>query len=346
MNTWVQTDENAQYEIFLGPGEYSICGPQQRDHETINIPVVNPPAEITHDIHEDAPPKVGPFACQVVDAANRPVVGAIVDGTYPSSVARRLFTEQTTNDKGEFQTERTHTPLYLHARSADGKLAGVVRIDEKAVEGRIVVGPVATATGRLLDLDGKVLAQKRLPYGIRIHINEDDDWPFHDDFGGTAQTDAEGRFTIPGLVPGQTYHVAMELTEKSWTGVSILTPRDKGPLDLGELRIDTVLNRPYVTSNPRETRAADAFSASTTASIPASLQKDRTMWEAHRAHTAAPVVRQASGRRLHRPLPRVQRGGHQERDPAASCSIHPRLGSCAGSSSWPALIQECLAHNS
>ena len=123
-----------------------------------------------------------------------------------------------------------------------------------------------------------------LPYGIRIHINEDDDWPFHDDFGGTAQTDAEGRFTIPGLVPGQTYHVAMELTEKSWTGVSILTPRAAGRLDLGELRIDTVVNRPHVPPTP-EKRAADAFFASTTASIPASLQKDRTMLEARREHT-------------------------------------------------------------
>ena len=85
----------------------------------------------------------------------------------------------------------------------------VTRIDAEAAECRLVVGPVATATGRLLDLDGKALEQKYLRYGIRIHDDEEEDGPFFDAYGGTVQTDAQGRFTLAGLVPGQTYHVGL-----------------------------------------------------------------------------------------------------------------------------------------
>ena len=36
---------------------------------TLTIPAVNPPAEITQDIHEIPLPTTGPFVVQVVDAA-------------------------------------------------------------------------------------------------------------------------------------------------------------------------------------------------------------------------------------------------------------------------------------
>jgi len=282
MNDWVQTDDHDQYEIYLGPGEYHITGPRQEDAVTLAIPAVNPPAEITQDIHETPGPTTGPFAVQVVDAANRPVAGAVVNGTYPSARARGWFTEQKTNEQGRFQTERTHTPLVLHARSADGKLAVVTRVDAEEPACRLVVGPVATATGRLLDLDGKFLAAKKLPYGIRIHDDEMDDMPFHDAFGGTEITDAQGRFTLPGLVPGQTYHVTMELTENGWRIVTRVMPKGPGPLDLGDLRVDNVLNRPYVPPTP-EKRAADAFSSH--GSTPPSTRKDNLLIEARREHT-------------------------------------------------------------
>ena len=108
MNDWVQTDEHDEYEIFLGPGEYRIMGPQQENPVTVTIPAVNPPAEITQDIHEIPTPTTGPFAVQVVDAANRPVAGAVVNGTYPSRRARRWFTSRRpTNKAGSRPSGRT-----------------------------------------------------------------------------------------------------------------------------------------------------------------------------------------------------------------------------------------------
>ena len=70
-----------------------------------------------------------------------------------------------------------------------------------------MVSPIATATGRLLDLDGKVLEKKPMHYGIRIHNDDDEDAPFVEAYGNALETDAQGRFTLAGLVPGQKYHV-------------------------------------------------------------------------------------------------------------------------------------------
>src|SRR5262249_53970187 len=150
-------------------GEYEIMGPAQENAVTLTIPAVHPPAEIRHDIHEVPGPTIGPFAVEVVDIANRPVPGAVVNGKYPSTRSRRWFGEQKTNDQGRLRSERTHTSLVLYAKSADGKLACVMRSQAEAPDCRLVVALVATATGRLLDLDGKPLAQRYVTYGIRIH---------------------------------------------------------------------------------------------------------------------------------------------------------------------------------
>ena len=42
--------------------------------------------------------------------------------------------------------------------------------------------------------------------------------------------------------------------------MTTVTPKGPGPIDLGDLRVDTVLNRPYVPPTP-EQRTANAFEA-------------------------------------------------------------------------------------
>lgn len=282
MNRWIPTDESGEYEAYLGPGDYAMTGQQQNDWVALSIPAHNPPPEITQDIHETAPPTTGPLTIQVVDTQNRPIAGAIVGGHYPSRRARGWFTDVKTDERGRLQTERTHVPLYLYAKSADGKSGEVKRLPAEVSECQIVLRPVATAIGRLLDLDGKKLADRSLNYGIRIHVDEDEDNAFLDAFGGTAQTDAEGRFSIPGLVVGQNYEVALALTDKSWRGVTTVMPKGGGSIDLGDRRVDTLLNRPYVPPTPQE-RAASAFSHS--AEMPPLTQKQNLLAEARRERT-------------------------------------------------------------
>ena len=64
--------------------------------------------------------------------------------------------------------------------------------------------------------------------------------------------------------------------------VTILTPKGSGPIELGDLRIDTVLNRPYVPPTP-EKLTADAFSRG--AASPPRTQKDNLLIEARREYT-------------------------------------------------------------
>ena len=229
-----------------------------------------------------------------------------MNGMYPSTRARRWFTEQKTNEQGRLQTERTHTPLVLHAKSADGKLAGVTRIDAETTECRLVVGPVVTAAGRLLDLDGKALEQKYLHYGIRIHDDEEEDGRFEKPMAGQSQTGAARPFhpRWPGPRPDVPRHVGADREGLSGRDDQV-TPKGPEPIDLGDLRVDTVLNRPYVPPTP-EKRTSNAFSsqASTPPINPERQPADRG---ASRTYSAALAVRPARRRSVHRPLPRVLR---------------------------------------
>ena len=100
-------------------------------------------------------PEVGTLWVMVADAAGKPVPGAVVSGRYSSSQARRWFFDQTTDDKGRFRIERSLDPLVLHASARAGTLGGVKRVDAEANGTKIVLGPVATAIGRLKGTRGE-----------------------------------------------------------------------------------------------------------------------------------------------------------------------------------------------
>jgi hypothetical protein len=264
MYFWAQTDADGRYEFHLGPGEYSLRGPPRTEPVKITIPTANPPAELVHDFHMPRP-EMGPFTARVVDVEGQPISVAKLSGRYASSQARRWFPDTATDEKGVVTMERSLDPLVLHARTADGKLAGVAHIDAEAVQGEVVIGPLATASGRLCDLQGQPLAQRELRFGIRIFEGEPGRGPFSDNFGGITTTDSAGRFSISGLVPGQTYHLSIQLDESSSRGVTEIAPRAAGALDLGDLKVDPDPIKPYVPPTPTE-RTAAAFVAQREAS--------------------------------------------------------------------------------
>ena len=166
-----RTDHDGRYEFMLGPGKYEIRGPGQDRPESITIPTTDRPSEIVRDFRKPLP-KVGPLVIRVVDDRGEPVAGAIVNGQYTSREFFGWFEEMETNSEGRIDSERSFLPLALHAVSADGKFAGMVNSDAKATEARIVVGPAAVATGRLLDLGSQVVAGRGMTYGIEFYMGE------------------------------------------------------------------------------------------------------------------------------------------------------------------------------
>ena len=191
MYFWAQTDKDGRYEFQLGPGDYEIRGPAHTEPVKVTIPAEKPPAEIVQNFAMPRP-EVGTLWVMVADAQGKPVPGAVVSGRYSSSQARRWFFDQTTDDKGRFRIERSLDPLVLHASAAGGRLGGVKRVDAEANGTKVVVGPVATAIGRLKGTDGKALGAEELTYGIRVFDGEPGNSPFSDNFGGTVKTDRRG----------------------------------------------------------------------------------------------------------------------------------------------------------
>jgi hypothetical protein len=224
-------------------------------------------------------PETGPLAGRVVDEKGRPVDGALVAGQYASAESRALFREMKTGGDGRFETERSLDPLVLSARTADGTRAGIVRLGADAVTTEIAIGPTASASGRLLDLNGKPLVQTKLEYGIRVYMGESENSPSCSVFGGAPRTDAQGRFTINGLIPGQSYNVHV-IVENEWRPVTTVTPKDAKAIDLGDVRVDPEPRMPYVPPTPaamsRRGPSPSVFKETTTAASPGTRSSTAT----------------------------------------------------------------------
>jgi RNA polymerase sigma factor (sigma-70 family) len=275
-----RTDKDGRYEFRLGPGAYKLHGPGLKETVPLTIPAGGPSAEIVRDFHMPRP-ETGPLAVLVVDAAGRPVAGARVDGLY-AAYTSHWFRQVKTDAQGRFNVKRGMERLVLCARTADGKRAGLARIDADAPEVKIVVGELASATGTLLDLKGKPLVGRKLNFGIRIHMGESENSSFTDYFGGVATTDAKGRFTLQSLIPGQAYEVNIQPDENTYRGVTRVQPKKTAAIDLGDLRVDPAPNKPYVPPTPAQ-RTAKTFAPAKTTSPHG--QKARVLAESAREYT-------------------------------------------------------------
>jgi RNA polymerase sigma factor (sigma-70 family) len=158
MSFLTETDQDGRYKFHLGPGSYKLYGPARKETVPVTIPKASSPAEIVRDFHLSRP-VTGPLVGRVVDADGRPLAGALVEGQY-AAFTIRWFRQVKTDAQGRFKVVRALEPLVLHARSADGARAGLLRIDAGATKATIVVGPSTSASGRLLDPKGNPLAGK------------------------------------------------------------------------------------------------------------------------------------------------------------------------------------------
>ncbi len=126
---------------------------------------------------------------------DRPVPGALVQ--FQGSQGGRDLNARA-DDAGRFRIETVATDGVFLARNEAGTLAGVARLVEGTTPLKIALGPAASASGRVVDARGKVMAGRRVQLWLYTDPNPDRRATFFEH----AMTDAVGRYAFAGLVPG------------------------------------------------------------------------------------------------------------------------------------------------
>ncbi len=247
------TNARGEYRFCVGPGTYKLFL-RSESGEGKSI-VVGDKREIVQVFHR-ARAEWGILNGRVLDQNGRPIVGAKIAGVYRRPVGW-VDPESVSGPDGRFTVRRVQVPTALFANTPDNKLAGIVRIDADQEEVTIRVGPTARAAGRLLDADGAVVANGKVACGIRIYMGEPPNAAFSTRFGGSARSDASGRFVLEGLVPGEEYDFNQGHDER--TGRTLYLTQAKAvkaeTVQLGDVRPPKII---YETT-PGE-KAAEFFS--------------------------------------------------------------------------------------
>ena len=229
-----RTDKDGRYEFFVGKGTYYIIGPAG----------VKPPRfEITkqksHEVnlHSDGPPTLK-ISGRVI-AKGKPagaVAGVEINGVALKS--RMRYLKAVTDKAGRFAAVRGRSDMVVHARSRDGKLAGMTNIKANDKTISIALRPTGSATGLLVDkTTGKPIAEATIDYGRLIKYTGG---TFSLWFGGRTKSDAEGRFTLSGIVPGIEYELWVASTRgdkiRGWSKAHKFTLKKPGRNKLGKVQ--------------------------------------------------------------------------------------------------------------
>jgi RNA polymerase sigma factor (sigma-70 family) len=227
----VMTDAVGRYSIRVGPGTYTLMGPPRTTNEKITV---KDEAEIVRDFRMPRPEK-GSLTGRVVQTGARDmgVAGAMVEGIAANSSAATFAA--TSDAEGRFKTERSLDPLVIFAKSPDGSLGAIVEVGAEDPEVVIALSPTATATGLLLDEQGKPAANQQLYWGRRVYLDEDKRVST-ECFAPKVETDKAGKFSLASLVVGQEYKISVQ-RENKYLMAGVVKPEKPGPIDLGTLKV-------------------------------------------------------------------------------------------------------------
>jgi hypothetical protein len=232
-----RSDDEGKFEFFTAPGKHYVFlsgGGAPRQFE------LKDDSDYELELHSDQPPRV-PFAARVVLKSDpqKGVTGATVFGVGTGPYAG--FLNAVTDAEGKFTAERSPSEMVLIARTENGKMAGLMRINEDDRSCEIAVGPTTSARGRLIDSNtGEILPGRQLDYCARI---SDRGMMSSPHFGGSVTADDEGEFVISGLVPGWTYNLQLVVEKdaagrpRRWVPAEGFAPEGEGVEELGDVLV-------------------------------------------------------------------------------------------------------------
>jgi beta-lactamase regulating signal transducer with metallopeptidase domain len=223
---WAETGADGRYSIRVGPGRYQITGPTHRGGEEVTV---KGEEKIDKDFHiahlSELVPLKGVVLAQTVDG--QPVGGAILRG-MEARFDRFSPVDAVADEKGRFELNRPAARVFLYARNPEGTLAAIVTIGEDEETVKVVLSPAGKLLGRVLDKSGQPEKGASILYGPRIGPQEK---PFNTYM--KTQTDAAGRFTLLGVVPGAECSIRV-FDGKTNRKIKIVPAMKAETLDLGD----------------------------------------------------------------------------------------------------------------
>jgi hypothetical protein len=143
------------------------------------------------------------------------------------------------NEDGTFTLRRSTVAIHLVATSPDGRLAGIQTVKPGEDHLTVSVAPAATATGRIVDKNGGPVANQQLLCGLAL---KEDDGGMMVGLYQRLTTDANGNFTVGGLIPGQEYQVdavGPDRVDGSFNNHTItrVHPESAAPMSLGDVQL-------------------------------------------------------------------------------------------------------------
>ncbi|MFO0807831.1 MAG: sigma-70 family RNA polymerase sigma factor [Gemmataceae bacterium] len=175
----------------------------------------------------------------VQDAAGQPLTGAWVSGlTEHWPIAYKLPEPSAT-----VYALTPTKPRTLVVYHPEKKLGGIVTIRGDETEPVAAkLGPLATVTGRLLDADGGPLAGAAVSVAARGTTGSEL-YRFAHPSGKPVVAGDDGRFTLPGVIPGLTFSVQVRKGQTFYTGKPRIGTRTLKPgetHDLGDRTMETL----------------------------------------------------------------------------------------------------------
>jgi hypothetical protein len=237
-----ETDADGKYEFFVGPGTYSVEGPQGVSRAT--TPRFTLTNEKEYDVDRGAPGAANVRVKVRIVRADDPQVGLERARYYIHRFDRQPPEGKRAGAAGVAEVDSRGSHFVVEAQDDDQKLVGMVESKPGETELIVPLGPPAVVRGRLIDRAGRRFSGRvdyRAVQGNNVIQAGGNPSVSH----GQAKIGDDGRFVLDKLAPGWTYSLSASLNypdeprqgryKRAWLGTAETA---SAPVDLGDLTIE------------------------------------------------------------------------------------------------------------